>query len=104
MTSVLRHEVLKCFKSLHRARQRVFEGDQFALDKCRERINEEYRKYMHTTDVEAIKALLQHSKAVETELLRTVVQAKEVSPGKFEVRLRPEVEKLDNVPFKDIPT
>ncbi|KRT79275.1 hypothetical protein AMK59_8259 [Oryctes borbonicus] len=103
MSSGLKQEVLKCFKSLHRARQRVFCSDQFALEKSRERINEEFRKHIHVTNAEEIRSLIDHSKAVEKELLTNVVQAKEVAPGRYEVRLRPEVERLKNVPFKDVP-
>ncbi|GJQ68973.1 hypothetical protein Trydic_g6158 [Trypoxylus dichotomus] len=103
MSSELRQQVLKCFKSLHRARQRVFQGDQFALEKSRERINEEFKKHMHITNVEEIRSLMDHSKAVEKEVLTSVVQAREVAPGRYELHLRPEVERLKNVPFKDVP-
>ncbi|KAF2885511.1 hypothetical protein ILUMI_20661 [Ignelater luminosus] len=101
--SALRQEVLRCFKSLHRARQLVFDGDYKALTECRIRINEEFKKNKQVQEVSMISELIQFSKAVENELKTTVIQAKEVAPGKYEARIRPETVKLDNVPFKNMP-
>jgi complex III assembly factor LYRM7 len=101
MSQNLRREVLKAFKSLHKARRHVFEGDDNALTKARTQINQEYKKCKVVTDPEAIRELVAHSRAVENELISTVIQAKEVQPGKYEVRLRDKIVKLDNVPFKD---
>ncbi|RZC33214.1 Complex1 LYR 1 domain containing protein [Asbolus verrucosus] len=101
MAQNLRREVLQAFKSLHRARRQVFEGDNRALQLARTKINEEYKKCKDVTDTQAIKELITQSKAVEQELITTVIQAQEVQPGKYEVRLRDNVVKLDNTPFLD---
>lgn len=70
------------------------------MQKGRERINEEFKKHVNVENTEAIKEvifstatlykilffllqLINQSKAVEVELLTTVVQAKEIEPGKF---------------------
>ncbi|KAF5282089.1 hypothetical protein FQR65_LT14407 [Abscondita terminalis] len=99
--SILRREVLKCFKNLHRVRERVFEGDAKALTLGRDKINEEYRKNKIITDDAKISELIQISKDVEKELLTTVIQAKEIKPGLYKAEIRPEILRLENVPYKD---
>lgn len=101
MSQNLRREVLAAFKSLHKARKSVFEGDNNALTKARMKINEEYKKCKNVTDSQAVEELIAHSKAVENELKFSVIQAREVKPGQYEVRLREDVHRLDNVPFND---
>lgn len=101
MINLIYFQVLRCFKSIHQTRRKIFEGDNLALEAARKRINEEYRKNQHVTNIESIKELVELSKAVEHELKSSVVQAREVEPGKFEVRILPETRKLDNIPFQD---
>ncbi|KAJ3650513.1 hypothetical protein Zmor_016606 [Zophobas morio] len=101
MSQNLRREALKAFKSLHRARQHVFEGDNNALTQARAKINEEYKKCTQVSDPQAIQELIAYSKAIENELKLTVIQAREIQPGQYEVNLRDDVVRLDNVPFKD---
>lgn len=38
------------FKSLHRTRQEIFAGDDFALSQARKKINDEFRKNHQQTD------------------------------------------------------
>lgn len=101
MTNILRNETLQAFKSLHKAAKYVFKGDRFTINRAREQINIEYKKYKNVSDKTAIKELILHSKAVENELRTTVIQAKEIKPGQYELHLRDEIPKLENVPFKD---
>ncbi|XP_067000397.1 complex III assembly factor LYRM7 isoform X2 [Anabrus simplex] len=93
--------VLQSFKNLHRARKSVFQGDEFALRAAQTRINEEYRKYKHVEDAAVIEELLKFAEAVEIELKASVVQAREVQPGTYELRITAETRKLDNVPFSE---
>ncbi|PSN50273.1 Complex III assembly factor LYRM7 [Blattella germanica] len=101
MTSAIRREVLRCFKNLHRTRQKVFSEDEFALQAARNRINEEFKKNKHVTNQESIKEMVNLSKAVEDEMKASIVQACEVAPGKYELRILPETRKLDNIPFSE---
>ncbi|KAF5285418.1 hypothetical protein FQA39_LY16672 [Lamprigera yunnana] len=99
--SKLRTEVLKCFKSLHRTRERIFKGDRTALREGRKKINTEFRKNRDIVDTAKINELLQLSKAVENELITTVIQAREIKPGVYHAEIRPEIVKIDNIPYKD---
>ncbi|XP_017770856.1 PREDICTED: complex III assembly factor LYRM7 [Nicrophorus vespilloides] len=101
MASTLRKEVLQSFKLLHRARKIVFDGDTNAMKASRDKINDEYKRNMHVKDNHAISELIQYSKAVETELRTSVIQAREVAPGKFEAKITKDTVRLDNVPFND---
>lgn len=94
---------MKAFKSLHNARKAVFREDELALEASRRKINEEYRKNKYVTDAQVIKELVKFSHEVEKELKSQVVQARQVRPGHYELRITPETEKLDNFPFKDVP-
>lgn len=67
-----RKEILKVFKSLHRATQETFQGDKRAINEARQRINLEFRQ---AADKEEIKEKLQRSKEVELILKHQVVQA-----------------------------
>ncbi|XP_063230009.1 complex III assembly factor LYRM7 [Bacillus rossius redtenbacheri] len=94
----LKREVLRSFKRLHRARQSVFSGDEHALQAARHKINCEYHKNKQVTDIATVKELVVFSKSVEAELRSTVIQAREVKPGTFALRITPDIKKLDNVP------
>ncbi|XP_069703409.1 magnesium-dependent phosphatase 1 isoform X2 [Periplaneta americana] len=48
--------------------------------------------------------MIELSKAVEAELKMSVVQAREVEAGKYELRILPETRKLDNIPFQNCKT
>lgn len=76
-------KVLSAFKTLHRTRKLVFQDDEAALTAARAKINEEYKKCMHVKDETAINELLKYSNEVENILRTTVIQAKEVGPGKY---------------------
>ncbi|XP_030751054.1 complex III assembly factor LYRM7 [Sitophilus oryzae] len=99
MSNNLRKEVLRCFKTIHKTRQNVFKGDDRALSEGRKKINEEFDKYKHIQDEEAIKELLNQCKAVELELRTCVIQAKEVAPNLYQAEITQDTLKLDNIPF-----
>lgn len=97
----LRSQVLQTFKSLHKTRLKVFEGDEITLKAGRIMINEEFRKNKHVTDEGSISALIQLAKDVETEVRTRVIQAKEVRPGVYEARITEDTVKLDNIEFDE---
>lgn len=99
MSSGLRQEVLRCFKSLHRVRQSVFHGDSRALREGRKKINEEFLKHKQVKNVESIQELINYSKEVEHELKSCVIQAKEIKPGVYQATITENTTKLDNIPF-----
>lgn len=101
--SSLRKEVLKAFKSLHRARMTVFEGDDRALKFVRSQINETFKKNEHVTNESKIKNLIQFSRDVETELRTTVVQARAVEPGRYRVKFSDQTVMMDNTPYQEVP-
>ncbi|KAK7871974.1 hypothetical protein R5R35_004766 [Gryllus longicercus] len=98
---ILRRQVLNAFKDLHKARKIVFSGDSYALEGARQKINAEFKKNKHIKDPLAIQEMVVLSKSVEKELRTSVVQAEEISPGTYRLKITPETKKLDNVPFKD---
>ncbi|XP_011157146.2 complex III assembly factor LYRM7 isoform X1 [Solenopsis invicta] len=100
MGDSLRREVLRVFKKLHKTRLKTFEGDDYALQVVRSKINEEYRKYKNVTNQAAIEELNKFAQEVEHEIRTTVIQAVETAPGKVALRLTPDV-LVDNVPYKD---
>ncbi|KAJ8958951.1 hypothetical protein NQ318_019722 [Aromia moschata] len=101
MSLNLRHKVLQSFKHLHKTRKSVFEGDGYALSEARKKINEEFKKQKHVADTKAIEELVNYANAVEHELRTTVIQAREVAPGKYRVAIKPDTLKLNNVPYKN---
>ncbi|XP_070514727.1 complex III assembly factor LYRM7 isoform X3 [Cardiocondyla obscurior] len=88
MTDPLRREVLRVFKKLHRTRLNTFEGDEYALQVLRDKINNEYRKYKNVTNQAAIEELNKFAQEVEHEVRTTVIQAIETEPGKHYDLLR----------------
>ncbi|XP_058795219.1 complex III assembly factor LYRM7 [Phymastichus coffea] len=99
MPGNLRREALRAFKKLHKTRLRTFQGDEYALQVTRQRINDEFRKNKNVADESAVQELIKLAIDVEHEIKTTVVQAVEIEPGKFEVRITPDTVKLNNIPF-----
>ncbi|BES92182.1 LYR motif containing 7 [Nesidiocoris tenuis] len=95
----LKKEVLKAFKSLHRTRLHVFEGDERALNAARLKINDEFKKNKSVDDSAKIEEMLGFTKAVEEELRKNVIQAREEKPGTYTLRITPETTKLDSSPY-----
>ncbi|XP_046743463.1 complex III assembly factor LYRM7-like, partial [Diprion similis] len=89
-------QVLGTFKKLHRTRINTFRDDKYALEATRKKINDEYRKCKDITDENKIADLNEFALAVEREVRTTIVQAREVEPGKFALRVTKDTEKLDN--------
>lgn len=76
-------KVLEAFKSIHRTKDYVFQGDDKTIKAARTLINEEYRKNQNVENGDEIKKLLEISKDVENELRTNVIQAKEKEPGVY---------------------
>ncbi|CAG2062506.1 unnamed protein product [Timema podura] len=72
--------------------------DMFDLSAARTKINEEYRQNKHVTELSSIEELVKFAQSVEEELKSSVIQAREVKPGTYELRINPETRKLDNIP------
>ncbi|XP_044726689.1 complex III assembly factor LYRM7 [Chrysoperla carnea] len=98
-----RSEVLKIFKMLHRTRQQVFDGDLRALNAGRDKINLEFKQKKHVSNEESINELLKLAKDVNKELRESVIQAREVKPNVYAVKITEETYKFENSPFQDIP-
>ncbi|CAH0381875.1 unnamed protein product [Bemisia tabaci] len=101
--SALKQEVLRAFKSLHRACMSKFEGDTRMLTAAREKINEEFKKHKHITSQTATQELIKVSREAENEIRTSLVQVKEIRPGHHEVKITPETTKLENFPYRDVP-
>ncbi|XP_077262820.1 complex III assembly factor LYRM7 [Temnothorax americanus] len=100
MGDSLRREVLRVFKKLHRTRLKTFEGDEYALQVVRDKINNEYRKYKNVTNQAAIEELNKFAQEVEHEVRTTVIQAVKTAPGRVALRITPDV-LVDNMPYKN---
>uniref|UniRef100_A0A1B6KZT5 Complex III assembly factor LYRM7 n=1 Tax=Graphocephala atropunctata TaxID=36148 RepID=A0A1B6KZT5_9HEMI len=101
MSSKFRRDVLKTFKTLHRTRKSVFEGDTFALNATRHKLNEDFRKNKNMTDESVIENVLKIAQEVELLLRTTVVQARKVEPGTYRARITEVTVKTDNVKYGD---
>ncbi|CAK9832991.1 Complex III assembly factor LYRM7 [Anthophora retusa] len=97
----LRRKVLHMFKKLHRTRMTIFKNDENALKVVRAKINEEYKKYKNVQNTAAIEELIKFAEEVEHEVRTTVIQAVETEPGKFALRITPDTQLIDNIPYKD---
>ncbi|KAL5274629.1 hypothetical protein ACFFRR_000992 [Megaselia abdita] len=97
--SNLRNEALKAFKSLHRAKNFVFQGDEKAINGARVLINENFQKNKNINNEEEIHKLLKLAKDVENELKTNVIQAREKTPGVYEARITEDTPRLENVMF-----
>ncbi|XP_067631764.1 complex III assembly factor LYRM7 [Eurosta solidaginis] len=97
--SHLRREVLKVFKTLHRTRQIVFQGDRQTLEAGRKEINNNFRKNRNERNEDEIKKLIQLAQDVNKELRTNVIQAVQEKEGIYRLRLTEETTRLDNVPF-----
>ncbi|XP_023016749.1 complex III assembly factor LYRM7 [Leptinotarsa decemlineata] len=101
MSLNLRRKVLQSFKQLHKTRKSVFKGDTYALTEARKKINDEFKKCKHLTDVSSIQEMIKYSGDVEAELRTCVIQARQVAPGKYQAEITADTVKLDNIPFKE---
>lgn len=83
-----RHRVLACFKTLHKARKQVFDGDNAALNAGRIKINNEFRKNKDVTDITAIDELIKTAEETAQYLKATIVQMRQNEiTGTYELRL-----------------
>ncbi|CRK91342.1 CLUMA_CG005015, isoform A [Clunio marinus] len=97
-----RNDILRAFKILHRIVQQTFEGDKRAIVEARHRINLEFRKNSTIKEQEVIHEKLKIAKDVGDILKHQVVQAvKNPESDHYELKLRNDTAKLDNVIFKE---
>ncbi|KAL9896508.1 complex III assembly factor LYRM7 isoform 2-T2 [Glossina fuscipes fuscipes] len=89
----------EAFKKLHRTRQNVFAGDDRALAAGRKEINDRFKANMKETDEDAMKKMLKLAVDANRELRTSVIQAHEKASGIYELRIRDETTRLDNVLF-----
>ncbi|KAJ7335635.1 hypothetical protein JRQ81_013576 [Phrynocephalus forsythii] len=98
-----RREILKLFRSLHKARQEVFKNDFRALEVVRLKINEEFKKNKEETSSERIAELKKIGSDVEVILRTSVVQGVHLDSDKMSLILRKDL-LHDTMPFSDAPT
>ncbi|XP_046339829.1 complex III assembly factor LYRM7-like [Haliotis rufescens] len=96
-----RAKVLSVFRSLHRARKKVFQGDGVALAVGRSKINDEFRKHTQETDANKIKELITVAEDSEKLLKKTVVQGKAREDGTYEIRITEDTVLEKNTLFDD---
>ncbi|XP_022090795.1 complex III assembly factor LYRM7-like isoform X2 [Acanthaster planci] len=96
---MMRSKVLSLFKSLHRTRQTVFQGDEPALNAARKRINEEFAKNRQETDPEEIKQMIKVGEDVNMLMRKTIVQAKLNEAGRYQVRITEDTLREENSPL-----
>ncbi|KAJ8036231.1 Complex III assembly factor LYRM7 [Holothuria leucospilota] len=96
---MMRSKVLRCFKTLHRTRLDVFEGDQLALTEARKRINAEFQKNKHEKDPEKIKSMLKVAEDVNKLLRKTVVQGVFKGDNRIELKITKDTVLLDSPPL-----
>ncbi|XP_075145760.1 complex III assembly factor LYRM7 [Haematobia irritans] len=94
-----RREVIKAFRKLHRTRQLIFAGDDYALEAGRKEINAHFKKNMQESNADNIKKMIQLALDVDKELRTNVIQAKQKEEGVYELRITPETTRLDNIVF-----
>ncbi|XP_030369918.1 complex III assembly factor LYRM7 [Scaptodrosophila lebanonensis] len=97
--SQMRREVLSAFKKLHRTRQYVFQGDELALSAGRQKINESFSQNKNETNEKEIQKMIKLAQDVDYELRTNVIQARKREDDVYELRITPEVTRLDNIVF-----
>ncbi|KAG8242221.1 hypothetical protein J6590_070560 [Homalodisca vitripennis] len=102
MSSEFRRDALKIFKCLHRTRRSVFEGDTFALDATRDKLNAEFKKNKDLRNEGVVRKMLKFAQEVNLLLRTTVVQAKQVEPGKYRAKITEDTVKVDNNSFREV--
>ncbi|KAK7503918.1 hypothetical protein BaRGS_00005041 [Batillaria attramentaria] len=107
MALATRSRVLSAFKELHRTCQKVFQGDQQALQASRHKINHEFKRFKDEKDPKKIEDHIQWAADSACLLRLTVVQAKLKDDGStYEVRITKDTHLEDNTlfdPNADIP-
>lgn len=86
-------KVLKTYRSLWRAANLAFKGDQYALQHARERIRMEYRSSIEPSE---LLQKLQLARDVSRILRSNVVQGTEEERAKYRLRFNEESELGDN--------
>ncbi|XP_076331012.1 complex III assembly factor LYRM7 isoform X2 [Tachypleus tridentatus] len=98
----LRSEVLACFRALHRTRKSVFHGDSVAIE-ARQKIGEEFRKHASESDHDKIAEQLKIGWDCEMLLREKVVQLQLNKQGRYDVKLRQDIQLEKNTPYIERP-
>lgn len=88
--------MLSCYRSLHRARLKVFKDDTRALEAGRQRIRNEFMKHKSETDPSKIAELISMAENAEAFLRCNVVQGVQTDRSTFRLRITEDTELLDN--------
>lgn len=100
--SSLRSKVLSCYRSLHRTRLKVFEGDQLALEAGKHRIRSEFAKHKNETDPTKILELVAVAESAEKFLRCNVLQGIQTDRGTFRLKITKDTELQKNAPRPSI--
>ena len=92
------HQVLSCYRSLHRTRLKVFRDDSFALEAGKQRIRTEFLKHKNETDPAKIAELIQMAEGAEKVLRCNIVQGIQTDNGTFRLRITEDTEVQNNAP------
>ncbi|EDO32069.1 predicted protein [Nematostella vectensis] len=92
----LRSKVLSCYRKLHRARLKTFQGDTLALEAGRQKIREEFAKNKNEADKTKIAELILTAEDVERMLRQNVVQAILQEKDKYKAKITEDTQLLDN--------
>ena len=91
--------MFSCYRSLHRTRLKVFEGDQHALEAGRQRIRSEFAKHKNETDPSKIAELIATAESAEKFLRCNVVQGERTDRGTFRLKITEDTELQTNAPL-----
>ena len=92
------HQVLSCYRSLHKTRLKVFRDDSFALEAGKQRIKTEFLKHKNETDPTKIAELIQMAEGAEKVLRCNIVQGIQTDNRTFRLRITEDTELQNNAP------
>ena len=93
----LLHQVLSCYRSLHRTRLKVFRDDSFALEVGKQNVRTEFLKHKIETDQAKIAELIQMVEGAEKVPRCNIVQGIQTDNGTFRLRITKDTELQNNV-------
>ncbi|XP_044184900.1 complex III assembly factor LYRM7-like isoform X2 [Acropora millepora] len=93
---MISHEVLSCYRSLHRTRLKVFEGDKQALEAGKLRIQNEFAKHKNEADPSRILELIAAAESAEKFLRCNVVQGVQTERGTYRLKITKDTELQTN--------
>ena len=99
----LRVRALHLFKTLNRTSQKVFGGDQIALQAARTKIRQEFNNSKNVSAENSIKELLTYGEEVNVILLKNVLQLERKIKEEhvYQANVRSELQFGENIPYRD---